>query len=177
MSASTSGTVLVVDDDPYSVQPIIDALSDAGYRVTLSELSDSFFDTLYESEFDIILLDIMMSPNGFFSELEAHGGFVTGQLLAREIRDRFPDQKIIAFSLHRDAGLQEWFNNQEGMVFLGKGATHPEVVTQIVGKLIRNEGEGWAIDGNAVLDSIQLRPSIFGVGIDLKKAWKSVKKR
>ena len=116
-----SPTILVIDDDPFSVMGLFDEVTDAGFKVVFKVISDDILSLLSENRADVVVIDIMMDPASRYNAMESHGGFITGQLLAREIRDQFPDQKIVAYSLHRDAGIQEWFSNQEGMVFVEKG--------------------------------------------------------
>ena len=110
--------ILVVDDDRYSVLSAMDILLDMGILVFYVQSCSGAISELEEREYDVVVLDIMMNSGDMFSNIESHGGLITGKLMARIIRDMKPDQKILAYSLHVDAGIQEWFANQERMWFV-----------------------------------------------------------
>ena len=177
MTKNRDWSLLVVDDDPYSVRPFMEKLQDNGFSVRIETLNEGLLQLIQVEDFDLIVVDIMMDPEGIFESIEAHGGFVTGQLLAREIRDMKPDQKIVAFSLHQDADIQEWFDNQANMMVLKKGHVEIDAFPEILRKLLEDEEVSWELDGGTLFDAVQLKPSLFGIGVDLKKAWNSVKKR
>lgn len=161
--------VLIVEDDPYVLQWIVDSLQMEGFEVHSSELSEHFFDYLTLNEFDVIVLDIMMDPINLFDATEAHGGFATGKLLAREIRDRNPVQKIVAHSSHRDAGIIEWFQCQEGMAFVPKRSEDDTVLIDVLLEMLDEKSSGGSLSGAEIFDALLLKPSIFGFGVDLKK--------
>ncbi len=52
--------ILIVDDDPYIVGMLSEALTDEGYEVTTATQSLRAFDRAKESQPDLILMDIMM---------------------------------------------------------------------------------------------------------------------
>ena len=62
-------------------------------------------------------------------------------------------------------------------MFVKNGTNDAGFVIKLLKRMIANEDDGWAIDGRELLDSIQLKPSLFGMGVDLKKALGSIKKK
>jgi putative two-component system response regulator len=64
--ADTRGYVLVVDDDPQNRRVLDSFLKSENYRVTEAENGEQALAALREREFDLVLLDVMMSGmNGF----------------------------------------------------------------------------------------------------------------
>lgn len=169
------GKILFVDDDLYCARVFIDELLDRGFDIETASAPDEALDKLTHDDFDLVILDIMMSPGGHFGHIESHGGFITGQLLARNIQDIRPDIKILGFSLCRDAGIQEWFENQDGMAFLSKQEAYLLVLGNVVERLLSCGTSPQKNRQNRIIDSLELKPRFFGVGIDLKKAWKAIK--
>lgn len=59
---SPLATILIVDDDPNSMQSLCDTLSDEGYRTTGSNSGEAALKLLHDQQFDLLLTDLMM-PN------------------------------------------------------------------------------------------------------------------
>jgi DNA-binding response OmpR family regulator len=76
------GKILVIDDEE-SILKIIDRfLTDLGFQVTLANTWEKGLETFFQSEFDLIILDIFMPGRDGFE-------------LAKEMRLTRPDQKIL----------------------------------------------------------------------------------
>ena len=59
-TATSTGTILVVDDNPTNIQVLFDVLSEIGYRVAIAKSGESALQRLQSFQPDIILLDVMM---------------------------------------------------------------------------------------------------------------------
>ncbi|HEY9882679.1 MAG TPA: response regulator, partial [Thermosynechococcaceae cyanobacterium] len=59
-TASKTGTILVVDDNPTNIQVLFDVLSEMGYRVAIAKSGEAALQRLQSYQPDIILLDVMM---------------------------------------------------------------------------------------------------------------------
>lgn len=58
--ATTTATILVVDDNPTNIQVLFDVLSEIGYRVAIAKSGEAALQRLQSYHPDIILLDVMM---------------------------------------------------------------------------------------------------------------------
>ena len=56
----TTGTILVVDDNPTNIQVLFDVLSEIGYRVAIAKSGEAALQRVQSSQPDLILLDVMM---------------------------------------------------------------------------------------------------------------------
>lgn len=57
---TTTGTILVVDDNPTNIQVLFDILTEIGYRVAIAKSGEAALQRLQSYHPDIILLDVMM---------------------------------------------------------------------------------------------------------------------
>jgi signal transduction histidine kinase len=60
MSAQSSSTILLVDDNPTNIQVLFDVLNEMGYRVAIAKSGDAALKRLQSCQPDLILLDVMM---------------------------------------------------------------------------------------------------------------------
>lgn len=58
--STSTGTILVVDDNPTNIQVLFDVLSEIGYRVAIAKSGEAALQRLQSYHPDIILLDVMM---------------------------------------------------------------------------------------------------------------------
>jgi CheY-like chemotaxis protein len=95
-------------------------LEDEGFEVVIAKNPSKAIDLMKNSEFDIIIIDIMMPPgdNPYFKK-ETKKGFDSGLLLARWIKMHYPHIPIIAHSKIRSSEVVDWFN-KNGYIFLDK---------------------------------------------------------
>src|SRR5262252_5398046 len=101
--------ILFVDDDPYPSRHYVEELLDAGFDVTIAQTVDEALDLARSEPFDLVILDVMMSPGKYFTELETAGGFTTGKALAREIMELLPEAKVCALTLSTNPEIEAWF--------------------------------------------------------------------
>ncbi len=83
--------ILVVDDDPEIADTLRHFLSVKGYDVTRAYRGEEALRILENKKVDLVLLDIMM-----------HG--IRGTMVAKAIRDRYPNVKIIVVTAYPEEG-------------------------------------------------------------------------
>jgi predicted nucleotide-binding protein len=67
----------------------------------------------------------------FLHKVETHGGYRTGIVLAKRIRELYPSIPILAVSGSLDMNVKSWFLNQAKMSFLDKPVLPREVADEI----------------------------------------------
>jgi CheY-like chemotaxis protein len=94
--------ILVVDDEPWFVAPLTQALVDAGFKIQLVCTPNECMEVVASGEcIEAILLDVMLPPGSLDLAETAHG-FDTGLVLLRMIRERLPHTPIILHSVRND---------------------------------------------------------------------------
>jgi CheY-like chemotaxis protein len=103
--------VLVVDDEPGLLTIIERVLRDAGYAVdTASSGVEALEIVAHEGTFALFVIDVMMPE-------------MSGYELARQMRQRHPDVKVLYFTAHADRLLQERHGLGENDALLAKPVT------------------------------------------------------
>jgi predicted nucleotide-binding protein len=120
LKTSKRPSALFVDDTLHASQRYVEGLIDLGFDVTYAGDVKSALDHTDARTFDLVILDVMMDPLPCFSLLETEGGFKTGVVMARTIRKRHPNLKIIALTANDDQTIEKWFASQPNMMYLQK---------------------------------------------------------
>lgn len=82
-------TLLLVDDDPNIRETAVDILEDAGYEVSTSGSSGEALAILAGQPVDLVITDMSLPDH-------------SGEVLAREIRQRYPRIRILILSGQQD---------------------------------------------------------------------------
>jgi CheY-like chemotaxis protein len=128
--------VIIVDDDLYFLQHVKELLNDEGCNaITANTLSEAKMLIANHSDVDVIVLDVMMPPDGE-SDLETQMGYRSGLVLARWVRHNYPNITIIGISGAKSLDAVEWFT-QHGMPFFEKGSS--EFITELVKILLKED--------------------------------------
>lgn len=98
-------TLLFVEDEASLRALVGDALADSGFAVTLAADGRSALEQLDTKKFEIVISDVTM-PGGF-----------SGVELANQIREKYPDTRVILVSGHARAQLPAF---PPGIEFLPK---------------------------------------------------------
>jgi CheY-like chemotaxis protein len=128
--------LLFVDDDPFVSSRYVESLCDEGYEVLEASGVDSALALARGRDFDAVILDIMFPPGRSFTNVETHGGFKTGLVLARRLRDLLPDAPIIALTMSTDPEIQEWFTSDETVAYADKRNVDPSQLVRLVKNLL-----------------------------------------
>ena len=132
----------------------------------------SFLDAATEAcPADIFVLDVMLPPGSRYGGEETHDGLITGLYLAREVRQRFPFVPIILWSgtsldtvrllaVHMEKRLTK-------CIFVKKPMSADKLLALVEGYFAKGKfTESWV---KKIWEGIVLRPSIGGLGVDVKK--------
>lgn len=102
-------TILWVEDDPLHIEDHIQALRDAGYEVlTAGSITDAKA-ILNSLEPTVMITDIMFPPGDVSESKGTREGYISGIVLARWVRDSFPEIRIIGMSVVDDSRIIRWF--------------------------------------------------------------------
>jgi CheY-like chemotaxis protein len=113
--------VIVVDDDYYFLQTTKERLIDEGYAaMTANTISEAKETIAKHPDTTVVVLDIMMPPDGE-SELETQKGYKSGLVLARWVKQNFPNIAIVGISGVRSLDTIEWFERNQ-IPFFNKGS-------------------------------------------------------
>ncbi len=82
--------ILVLDDEPESVDLLVEELEEAGLPVTYATAADEAIEIIENSgeSIEIAIVDIMLPPGDSFSRLETSDGLTTGVLVVERLRCR-----------------------------------------------------------------------------------------
>jgi CheY-like chemotaxis protein len=130
-SLQETRTVLVVDDDVYTAHQLCEFLNEQGFQTFQANGPEEALKIVKTHTINAAVLDVMMPPGSFLELISTRGGFRTGQVLARKLREQFPTMKIVGYSVYRDEELRDWFLQQRGMRFLTKPARPSTVLDEL----------------------------------------------
>ena len=113
-------TVLVVDDQRYARRVAYRILSEAGYRVLEAEDGDEALDALHSARMgvDLVMIDVVFPG-------------MDGVELANQIREGWPDQRILFTSGYAAQILAEHGLETLDVPFLAKPYTRDEALAKI----------------------------------------------
>jgi len=116
----TKVSALFIDDEMFHSRRYIDALVDCNISVTFADTPQRAVECVSRSHFDVVILDVMMDPQGFFTHAETKAGETTGIALARRIRRLAPKTVIAALTNNADEEVRSWFLAQSRMYYFAK---------------------------------------------------------
>jgi CheY-like chemotaxis protein len=101
--------IVLVEDDRYYAEALKELLEDHGLQVSVLSSIEETLKALAD-EADGYIIDMML-PNdpeqSGISDTESRGGFAAGLALARRIRQKFPNARIILVTGSWDYGLAQ----------------------------------------------------------------------
>jgi CheY-like chemotaxis protein len=117
----TNADVLVVDDDHFFANFLATLLGDhGGYSVVQAHTVEEALQCAADGRFRLIIMDLKMPPGERFDALQSSGGHKTGVALAREMKHRLPEAKLIIHTGVIDRDLEAWFAGDANVTFLYK---------------------------------------------------------
>lgn len=169
--------VVILDDDYHILSAYIAVLECLGIKVSVAGDVSKFIDILSSNiKVDLFVIDVMLPSTGSgFSELATNHGARTGLLIGRTLREKGIETPIIFFSVAwLDEAIEEIKRTEKSVinsVYLRKQEVTPNDLADIV-KAILNKGKvpnKLSKIYSKMIDSLFLKPSFFGVGVDIKK--------
>ena len=124
-----SKTVLLIDDDQWFLEPLVDGLKHEGYRVLTARTAEDALAILDREPVDLVTIDIMLDPGETLHKMvDTHSA---GMYLCREIRNRYPMMEAFCISVINDADMIRDIRKL-GIRFLGKGETPLRTVLDMI---------------------------------------------
>jgi ActR/RegA family two-component response regulator len=124
-----SKTILLVDDDQWFLEPLVDGLVHEGYRVLTARTVENALITLSRESVDLVTIDIMIDPGDILHEtVDTHSA---GMYLCREVRNRYPKMEAFCISVINDPATIRDIKKL-GIRFLGKGETPLRTVLNMI---------------------------------------------
>ncbi|MBM3668060.1 MAG: response regulator transcription factor [Actinobacteria bacterium] len=161
--APTSGHILVVDDEPSVRESVGYALEQEGFQVTLAEDGEDAEARLANSDFDLLVLDIMMPGK-------------SGLDICREVRARSPVPIILLTA--KDAEVDKVVGLEVGADdYMTKPFSVRELLGRVRAQLRRREldrsgtGQGAAIEaGQVTIDLARHLVTVRGEPVNLTRS-------
>lgn len=119
MHVPTVPSVLIIDDEYFTTSRYAEALSAVGFTVRVAASVPEAIKALESTRFDLVVLDVMMMPDGVFEEKRVAGGFKTGIALYELIEQRWPSANVVVLTSDDDPGTKRWFDCR-GVLFIYK---------------------------------------------------------
>ncbi len=123
-------TILIAEDDEFFITRYIDALEHQGYSVVTATTGKEALEKVNKKHgrFDAVVLDIMMKMTKRSKSIENE--YLTGLIVAKKLRKKYPKLKLIGFSLLSDVSITEWFLKY-GNGFIPKGRSEQKFLDVI----------------------------------------------
>ena len=118
MTQTSAPRILLAEDEEAMRSYLARALTNAGYRVETVDRGTAAIPLLQEQSFDLLLSDIVMPE-------------MDGPELARRVRERDPEMKIVFISGYAEEAFRERLGEDESIHFLPK----PFSLKQLAGKV------------------------------------------
>jgi len=112
--------VLLVDDDQWFLEPLVDALDYEGYRVLTARTVSDALSILAKEPVDLVTVDIMLDPGEDLKDRVASHS--AGVYLCEELKKRFPQLEVICMSVVSDPQTIAPIRNL-GIRIINKGET------------------------------------------------------
>ena len=128
--------ILIVDDDVKTTRPLVEHL-EASFSILHLDSADNVLETIQGSQFDAVILDIMMPiPDSwtFDEKRRSDSGLSSGEVLYEKIREVHPDLPILIYSAKNPENIERDAKTS----ILRKPELYLEVVNRI-NKLIGHE--------------------------------------
>jgi CheY-like chemotaxis protein len=136
MNKKKGKTVLLVDDDVFSSNILVDDLKLRGFEVLTARTFDEAWDGVVSDPIDVALIDIMLPVGeGKYLNpeeiLSTRGGFRTGYVLALWIKREYPDVFLIAYTNSVEKDVEDWFRKHGNGFFSKTSLRTGDVVAYI----------------------------------------------
>jgi CheY-like chemotaxis protein len=176
--------IIIVDDSKLSISAFLEELALTGFKVSHYRSVDSCLEFVKtKRHVDIFVLDIMMPPGNAYRSRNTDDGLFTGRLLAHDIRRLYPITPIVFLSNLSDPINIDGFSRSRellgNVVFLNKVDVSPVHFSKLINSILSKGID--AVENKSlfakIIDSLLIRPSFYGIGIDLLKLFKMKKRK
>jgi DNA-binding NarL/FixJ family response regulator len=122
-------TVLLIDDEPLTIEPLEIALIAEGFKVLKATTGEEALKILQSTHIDLATVDIMMPPGSSMKHMvDSHN---TGLFLCKSIRTKYPRIDLFCLSVVNDEATIGQIKRM-GIRFIRKGETPLRTVVAII---------------------------------------------
>jgi CheY-like chemotaxis protein len=121
-------TILFVDDEPSSTEPLRMLLEAKGFRCVSMNNMTMAIDFLKKENVSVIVSDIMMPGGSSFPEIDSSE---TGFYFVTKVRKEFPNLAVICLSVIGDQSKIQKLKKQ-GVLYLRKGETPLNTAARLI---------------------------------------------
>ena len=121
--------VLLVDDDEWFLEPLVDALSFEGFDVQTVGSAEECLNRLAKSAFDLVTVDIMLDPGESLKDRVSTQ--TAGVFLCKEIKRLYPRMDVMCISVVSDPNTVRPIRDL-GFNVLKKGETPLRTVLNMI---------------------------------------------
>ena len=121
--------ILFIDDEPFEVESIRDALEYEQYEVIFAKNAEEAFEKIKSSDFNLVILDIIMPPEG--EKPDPANARTTGLRVGQAIREAFPKIPIICLSVVTDRYVKNRIKNLGFSSYIEKPVLPSEVLEEV----------------------------------------------
>lgn len=136
MAGTERRRILVIDDQLGELKYYLLFLRQSGFEVVSVSSPAAALDHVRREEFDLILLDVMMSPDKSLPEMESASIADAGVHLSVAIRNIRRDCRILVFTNYLINEASEWFRRDSNATILLKKDTDPERLKDVAESII-----------------------------------------
>jgi len=128
--------VLYVEDDIEERKRLVDFLRLKGYIVDTADDGPQALAALRSSEYDLVILDVMMAPGNELKGEDVASGFETGKVLLRKLREEMKSHTpVIVLTAHPGAELENQIRDLGVAAYLNKPIAPDDLETAIADAL------------------------------------------
>lgn len=181
MEKRKSPHIVVVDDRPREIAPMLAELEARSLIVSVISSAEELENLLNQDiTLDLFVLDVMIyGVQEFFSENATQGGMVAGLLIGRMLREIGIGCPIVFYSQASFGNIinqiEDYSKILPNTAYVAKYDQHPAVFADTICEFLKTgKVEGTVKKFLTVIgDSLILQPTIFGLGVYLKKLAKN----
>jgi two-component system, OmpR family, copper resistance phosphate regulon response regulator CusR len=123
-TSSTSGRILVVEDDPRMADNLVSGLAGSGYQVSLARTGEEAYFLVHSTQPDLVLLDLTLPHRG-------------GLEILAQIRTQQLPTRVLILTSHNSVDDRVTGLNSGADDYLGKPFSFPELLARVASLLRR----------------------------------------
>lgn len=110
--------VLIIDDDRYCIQLYVHELQFIRFSVDVATTVEEAFKLARLTQYDIVVLDVMLPHGSILSDISTHGGFLTGVEILNPLREIQERALFVGLSNSTSPSISRFFRDAGGFFCL-----------------------------------------------------------